>query len=105
MRLNRLSNNELLKESVINSKSFLGIKVKTPCKKKIFDEYVNDSFIFVLNKNGKVVVYEKGGKNTFNNLREYVTLFGSKFFKNPISNTDLGKQLKDYYEKNTGCDI
>ena len=91
--------------SVINTSNFKKIKVKKPCRKKIFDMYPEQSFIVVLDDNGKVIIYDEHQKNTFNNLRDVISLFGSDFFKKPISDTDIGKALIDYYEKSTGLKV
>lgn len=101
--INRFEN--YLKESVIGTLSFKKIIIKNKCKKKIFDLYPNDSFIIVLNETGKVIVYDKKFKNAFNNLNEVISLFGSHFFYHPISKTELGSNLIEYYEKNTNCKI
>jgi len=103
MKIRRFGN--LIKESVINSRSFSEIKVKIPCKKKLYEEYPDQSFIVVLNSSGKVIIYEKGYKNTFNNLREVVSLFGSKFFNHSIVGTEFGDNLKKYYEDKTGLEV
>lgn len=92
-----------MKKIIINSKTFKkNIKVKGKCRKKIFEEYPNDSFIIVLDNNGKVVVYERTTKNIYSNLKEFISLFGSKFFKNKITDENIGMELKEYYEKKTG---
>jgi phage regulator Rha-like protein len=95
----------MIKESVINTSTFTKIKVKTLCKKKIFDKYKDLSIIIVLDNNGKVVVYEDKHKNTFTNLREVVGLFGSEFFKNSLLETDEGKEIKEFYENRTGLKV
>ena len=96
------------KKIVINSKTFDSkIKVKSKCKKKIFEIYPKDSFIVVLDDTGKVIIYENSRiqKNTFNNLREVIELFGSEFFKYPLSNTTIGENIINYYESKTGLKI
>jgi hypothetical protein len=98
-------NNNNLNESVINSSSFLKIKVKTRCKSFLFDKFPNDAFIVVLNKTGQVIIYEKKHKIAFNNLREVISLFGSKFLHYPLSETGIGNDLFDYYFDKTGLEI
>jgi hypothetical protein len=97
------------KKVVLNSKSFQTVKVKGPCKKGIFEMFPDSAFIVVLDDTGKVIVYEKNVKNTFKNLREVISLFGSKFFKYSILEgdhaTEYGPLLKDFYEKSTGLKV
>jgi len=94
-----------LNESVINISNFSKIKLKVPCILKIFEKFPKYSFIVVLDDNGKVIIYERKNKITFNNLREVVSLFGSRFFKYPLSETGIGKPLIDFYEKESGLKI
>lgn len=105
MKVRRFNSKNKLNEAVINTKSFMGIKVKAPCKKKLFEEFPNDAFIIVFDDTGKVIIYDEKHKNTFNNLREVVELFGSKFFKYSILGSEFGDKLKEFYETKTGMKI
>ena len=96
---------EKKKAVVINTRSFSDIKVDAPCKKKLFEIYKNDSFIVVLDKTGAVVLYERKGRTSFKNLRDFISLFGSDFFKGKITNTGLGKGLMRYYESLTNVRV
>jgi len=105
MKIDRLSKDRMIKESVINTSSFNKIKVKALCKKNIFETYPGYSFIVVLDNGGKVIIYDDKHKNSFQNLREVVGLFGSKFFKDSMLGTDEGEELKNFYETKTGLKI
>jgi len=105
MKIDRLSKDTMIKESVINSSSFNKIKVKGLCKKKVFEKFPGQSLIVVLDNDGKVVIYEDKHKNTFTNLREVVSLFGSKFFKHSLLDTDEGQEIKEFYESRTGLKV
>ena len=102
MKIDKL---DLINENVINSKNFKSIKIKTKCTITIFEKYPNESFIFVLEKNGKVIIYEKNHKNTFTNLREVIGLFGSDFFDHSIINEPHGIKIKESFENNTGLSV
>lgn len=99
------TNHSPLNESIINTKSFKNIKVKAPCHDKIFNVYPNMSFIIVLDKGGSVVLYENGSKNTFKNLREFISLFGSKFFRHSIKETNIGMEIIKQFEESTGSSV
>jgi len=105
MKIDRLSKDTMIKESVINTATFNKIKVMGSCKKKVFDKFTGQSLIVVLDNDGKVVIYEDKHKNTFTNLREVVSLFGSKFFKHSLLDTEEGKEIKEFYENRTGLKI
>jgi len=106
MKLKKLSKKaKMIKESVINTASFTKIKVKGLCKKKIFDKYKGLSLIIVLEDDGKVVIYEDKHKNTFTNLREVVSLFGSKFFKHSLLDSEEGMEIQEFYESRTGLKV
>ncbi len=92
----------LLKEAILNSKSFNTMKIKGFCEKSIFDIYENDGFVIVIDNNGKTILYENGSRNTFENLREFIELFGSKFLKHSILDTERGRRIKKIYEDTTG---
>jgi len=96
---------QLVKEAVINSASFNKIKAVGPCQKKIFELFPNDAFIVVFDQGGKVVIYEESGRNSFDNLREVVSLFGSRFFNHSVLKKEYGQLMIDFYEKGTGIKV
>ena len=90
---------------IINTRSFSSIKVKARCKKKLFEVFKDYSFIVVLDETGVVILYERKGKTTFKNLREFISLFGSRFFKGRITDSELGMGLIKYYEYRTNIKV